>query len=609
VEKIMTGQIGDDLAEILPFVMYSGITSNNPGQKYECEHAKSALPYNYFLVDWRNESTNIDTFTGLCVPEVCNKTEIAKAMQSFVKNGNVYDYPANAPADPLMVLSAVVVGLWVGVLTVWSIVLSCRAPVENELIKKHEEVRAAEGAGAVNSLVTERAEVLEDFKLFNFYEGYCRIYTRSPRKSILSPVLFLAVLSLLFSMECSFRQTIAANEPKALRWFNSFAGVLFCNVELVFSVVVFVLGTKLAGAVFKLGSFRELGRYFFDELLTKWAVLVLVSMAAYFCFSLTDEPLNQLWRSSSFADCSPDIYQVWFVFRSLQFDGRSCMPWLWVMESDIFLTLLAAPLFIIYRTRKSLGHALFALVITISIVVGFAVLDSENVVFEPYKIFNQSADFNINYQANAIVRMWPYFLGFLFGLKVSEGQEKDAENESEHALAKAVRRNHKLQLAMQGVGCALMLAMWLLIIPYLPTVAPGETRSGAYGYIVFAPFGYLVGLMLFLLPLFWQGEGRVTVLVNKVMNWGVWDSLDKMTPGLLGLGPVVMGFTTYSMQNSIYFDFETLVIYFLGDAVVIYVVAMLAVAAIVHQLHFLSKWLQARLFKHDSKYSVLVLED
>jgi hypothetical protein len=75
VEKVMTGQIGtDDLAEILPFVMYSGITSNNPGQKYECQHAKSATPYNYFLIDWKNDTSNIDTFTGLCVPEVCNKT-------------------------------------------------------------------------------------------------------------------------------------------------------------------------------------------------------------------------------------------------------------------------------------------------------------------------------------------------------------------------------------------------------------------------------------------------------------------------------------------------------------------------------------------------------
>lgn len=371
----MTGQIGEDLASILPFVMYSGITSNNPGQMYECQHNKLGTPYNYFLVDWRNDSINLDTFTGLCVPEVCNKTEIEKAMQGFVKNGKVYDYPADPETDGLMVASAVIVGLWVVGLAVWSIVLSCRAPVENELIKKHEEVRTADdGEKPVNSLLTDRSEPREDFKLFNFYEGYCRIYTRSPRKSLLSPIIFLAALSLLFSMECSFRQTIAANEPKALRWFNSFAGVMFCNVELTFSIIIFVLGAKLALSVFKLGSFRELGRYFFDELLTKWAVLVLVSMVAYFFFSLTDEPLNQLWRASSAADCSSVIYQVWFVFRSLQFDGKTCLPWLWIMEADIFLTLLAAPFFIIYRTKKSLGYILFGLLMLISIVVGFAVL-------------------------------------------------------------------------------------------------------------------------------------------------------------------------------------------------------------------------------------------
>lgn len=376
--------------------MYSGITSNNPGQKYECEHNKLGAPFNYFLVNWRNDSTNIDTFTGLCVPVICNKTEVEKAMQGLVKNGKVYDYPANPETDALFVASAVIVGLWVLGLTVWSIVLSCRAPVENELIKKHEEVKTADdGERAVNSLVTDRSEPSrEDFKVFNFYEGYCRIYTRSPKKSILSPILFLAVLSLLFSMECSFRQTIAANEPKALRWFDSFAGVLFCNVELGFSIVIFVLGAKLAMSVFKLGSFRELGRYFFDELLTKWAVLVLVSMVAYFFFSLTDEPLDQLWRSSSAADCPSVIYQVWFVFRSLQFDGKTCLPWLWVMETDIFLTLLAAPFFIIYRTKKSLGYILFGLIMLISVVVGFAVLESQNVLFEPYKLFNAGVDFN-----------------------------------------------------------------------------------------------------------------------------------------------------------------------------------------------------------------------
>lgn len=97
--------------------------------------------------------------------------------------------------------------------------------------------------------------------------------------------------------------------------------------------------------------------------------------------------------------------------------------------------------------------------------------------------------------------------------------------------------------------------------------------------------------------------------MSKVLSWGLWDSLDKMIPGFLGLGPVVMGFTTYSMQNSIYFDFQTLLIYFLGDAVVIYVIALLAVAGIVNQLHFLSKWLQAKAFPQENKFSVLVVED
>jgi hypothetical protein len=39
-----------------------------------------------------------------------------------------------------MVVCAVFVGLWVSVLVVWSIITSCRQPVENEMIKKNEEV-------------------------------------------------------------------------------------------------------------------------------------------------------------------------------------------------------------------------------------------------------------------------------------------------------------------------------------------------------------------------------------------------------------------------------------------------------------------------------------
>jgi hypothetical protein len=100
-----------------------------------------------------------------------------------------------------------------------------------------------------------------------------------------------------------------------------------------------------------------------------------------------------------------------------------------------------------------------------------------------------------------------------------------------------------------------MLAMSLLIIPYLSIAEGNDNRKEAIAYVVFAPFGFLAGLIMFLLPCFWQGDSKLTIILNKILNAGIWDSLDKMTLGFLGLGPVVIGFTTFSMQNSIYFDF------------------------------------------------------
>jgi len=69
-----------------------------------------------------------------------------------------------------------------------------------------------------------------------------------------------------------------------------------------------------------------------------------------------------------------------------------------------------------------------------------------------------------------------------------------------------------------------------------------------------------------------------------------------MTVGFLGIAPIVIGFTTYSMQNSIYFDFETIFVYFMGDIVIIYIITLLAVSAIDNQLLFISKYLQNRIF-------------
>ena len=80
---------------------------------------------------------------------------------------------------------------------------------------------------------------------------------------------------------------------------------------------------------------------------------------------------------------------------------------------DILLTIIAAPLFIIYKAKKWVGVTLFLLCIFISKIFAAAILSGENIVFEPYKLFNQSLEFNVNYQTNAIVRMASYLIGFL----------------------------------------------------------------------------------------------------------------------------------------------------------------------------------------------------
>ena len=127
----------------LPTIMYSGITTNNPGQMYECQH-KTMIgdPYHYFLVGFKNSTTNVETFTGICVPKKCQKEDVEVAMQfAKIKYEVVYDYPEDAGADGLVVVCAVFIGIWLGVLVLWSIILSCKEPVENEFIKKDEEVR------------------------------------------------------------------------------------------------------------------------------------------------------------------------------------------------------------------------------------------------------------------------------------------------------------------------------------------------------------------------------------------------------------------------------------------------------------------------------------
>jgi hypothetical protein len=136
------------------------------------------------------------------MPAKCQKHDIEQVLVDYlkIKNAEVYDYPADPETDGLLIACAVIVGIWVGVLVLWSAFVSFREPVENELIKKDEEVsQPNDKEERVNSLVEERVEKKDDYKLFNFYEGYCRVFKRPRHKHILGSILFLATLSIIFS--------------------------------------------------------------------------------------------------------------------------------------------------------------------------------------------------------------------------------------------------------------------------------------------------------------------------------------------------------------------------------------------------------------------------
>ena len=154
-----------------------------------------------------------------------------------------------------------------------------------------------------------------------------------------------------------------------------------------------------------------------------------------------------------------------------------------------------------------------------------------------------------------------------------------------------------------------MALCFLLLSPHLSLADPKADQTVTYLYLIFSPILFLLGLCCFVLPSFWQADTALTHLINSTLGWSFWTHLDKIAISLYLLGPAVIGFTTYSMQNSIYFDFETVFTYFLGDIVISYLFALVIVAAVDHQLGFAIDWMQSKLFGNENKYSVLVIED
>lgn len=70
----------------------------------------------------------------------------------------------------------------------------------------------------------------------------------------------------------------------------------------------------------------------------------------------------------------------------------------------------------------------------------------------------------------------------------------------ESLLAKVIRREKKWQIGLHVLGFAVMVTNYLLIIPYLDEAYENKQP---YAYLMLAPFFFIVGLALFILPSFW----------------------------------------------------------------------------------------------------------
>jgi hypothetical protein len=138
-----------------------------------------------------------------------------------------------------------------------------------------------------------------------------------------------------------------------------------------------------------------------------------------------------------------------------------------------------------------------------------------------------------------------------------------------------------------------MLTNYLLIIPYL---AYDNDDKKPYAYLVLVPFFFIVGLAIFILSSFWEGEGVFTRFINKVFGWKKWVHLDRISLTFYMVGPMVMAWSCYNMQSNIYFDFTTVATYALGDLVLAYIASIIIASAFESQINSLSSWLQYKVY-------------
>lgn len=148
-------------------------------------------------------------------------------------------------------------------------------------------------------------------------------------------------------------------------------------------------------------------------------------------------------------------------------------------------------------------------------------------------------------------------------------------------------------MALHIVGLIGMLTCFLMILTLIiPDRSLKDDQTGAYVYLLTVPLFFIIFLGLFLLPTFWHGNGKLTHIIKSVLGYSKWLHLDRIGLTFYLVAPLIIGFSVFNMQSSIYYDADTLITYLLGDLTMIYILSLLVTAGIENQISILSSWTQ-----------------
>ena len=221
--------------------------------------------------------------------------------------------------------------------------------------------------------------------------------------------------------------------------------------------------------------------------------------------AFTQNPLSKVWELNYAQDCGNYMWEMWFLFRNLQLDCKACLPWLSLLSSEILFTILAAPFILIYRVNKKLGHALFGLIIFTSIMISYAILSDEKIIFMPTKLMNAQKEYVLNYQSNSFVRMGSFFFGLFIGLFILEGFGRENAANFEEKVAKAIRKSTKIEHILHFLGFSLVVISYSLVALYFNTSPLEPFSNSSRAYLILVPLTFLIGLTYFCFLRFGRG--------------------------------------------------------------------------------------------------------